>query len=87
MWLDKDSETLRQEIVAFNEGLVRWYDNKYDRTIAKMLYVQMLEPFIKNLEQRIDTLVFVRDGILRNVSMSALYDGEQYLIGRCIPAG
>ena len=81
VWLDKDSETLRQEIVAFNEGLVRWYDNKYDRTIAKMLYVQMLEPFIKNLEQRkIDTLVFVRDGILRNVSMSALYDGEQYLI-------
>ena len=81
VWIDKDRETLRKEIVAFNEGIVRWYDNKYDRTIAKMLYTQMVEPFIKDLEQRkIDTLVFVRDGILRNVPMSALYDGERYLI-------
>ena len=81
VWIDKDRETLRKEIVAFNEGIVRWYDNKYDRAIAKTLYAQMVKPFIKDLEQRqIDTLVFVQDGILRNVPMSALYDGSQYLI-------
>ena len=81
VWLDRDRETLRQEIVAFNEGIVRWYDNQYDPAIARRLYNQTIEPFVKDLEQRkIDTLIFVQDGILRNLPMSALYDGKQYLI-------
>ena len=81
VWIDKDRASLRQEIITFNEGLVRWYDNKYDPTVAKTLYSQMVQPFVANLEQRnVDTLVFVQDGILRNVPMSALYDGNQYLI-------
>ena len=81
VWIEQDRETLRQEIVAFNEGIVRWYDNKYDLAIAKNLYARMVAPFVDSLEQRkIDTLVFVQDGILRNVPMSALHDGEQYLI-------
>ncbi|MEM8830222.1 MAG: CHAT domain-containing protein [Cyanobacteria bacterium P01_G01_bin.19] len=81
VWLDRDRETLRTEIVAFNEGLVRWYDNQYNPKIAKTLYDLMLAPFASDLERRkIDTLVFVQDGILRNVPMSALYDGKQYLI-------
>ena len=81
VWIDKDRETLRQEIIAFNEGIVRWYDSEYDPTIAKTLYDWMIAPFAESLQQRkIDTLVFVQDGILRNVAMSALYDGSKYLI-------
>ena len=80
-WIDRDLPTLREEIIAFNEGVVRWYDNDYDRSIAKTLYDQMIQPFAANLQRsKIDTLVFVQDGILRNLPMSALYDGKQYLI-------
>ena len=81
VWIDKDRETLRQEIIAFNEGIVRWYDSEYDPTVAKTLYDWTIAPFAESLQQRkIDTLVFVQDGILRNLAMSALYDGSQYLI-------
>lgn len=81
VWLDQNRSTLKQEIIAFNEGVVRWYDNNYDRTMAKTLYEQMVQPFVDNLQRRnIKTLVFVQDGILRNLAMSALSDGEQYLI-------
>ena len=81
VWLDLDSEKIAKEIIALNEGLVRWYDSKYDPAIAKTLYQQTIKPFAQNLQQRkIQTLVFVQDGILRSVPMSALYDGKQYLI-------
>lgn len=81
VWVELDSETIRQEAIALNEGLVRWYDNKYDPATATTLYQQIVSPFAQNLQQRkIQTLVFVQDGILRSVPMSALYDGQQYLI-------
>jgi CHAT domain-containing protein len=60
---------------------VRWYDSNYDKTTSTTLYNQIIKPFASSLKQRqIKTLVFVQDGILRNLSMSALYDGKQYLI-------
>ena len=31
-------------------------------------------------DAQIETLVFVLDGVLRNIPMAALYDGQQYLI-------
>lgn len=81
IWIAQDRETLREEIVTLNESIVRWYDNKYDPSRGKSLYEWIVAPFIEDLEQRqIDTLVYVQDGILRNVPMSALYDGQQYLI-------
>jgi CHAT domain-containing protein len=81
VWLNQERETLRKTIISFNEGLVRWYDNDYDQTLATTLYDQMIRPFVTTLKQKqIQTLVFIQDGILRNVPMSALYDGKQYLI-------
>ncbi|MBD2068940.1 CHAT domain-containing protein [Leptolyngbya sp. FACHB-671] len=48
---------------------------------AKTLYDWIIKPLEPELEQTsADTLVFVLDGALRNVPMSVLYDGEQYLI-------
>jgi CHAT domain-containing protein len=81
VWINKDQAAFRKEIIAFNESLLRWYDSEYDKTISTTLYNQIIRPFANNLKQRnIKTLVFVQDGILRNLSMSALYDGKQYLI-------
>lgn len=45
------------------------------------LYDWIVAPAIADLERNdIDTLVFVLDGILRNIPMAILNDGQQYLI-------
>jgi CHAT domain-containing protein len=41
--------------------------------------VARLEPALENSD-RVETLVFVLDGTLRNIPMAVLYDGEEYLI-------
>jgi CHAT domain-containing protein len=48
---------------------------------SKQIYDQIIAPMSADL-QRINpqTLVFVLDGALRNMPMSALYDGKQYLV-------
>ena len=48
---------------------------------AKQLYdwlIKPLEPLLAN--SKIDTLVFIPDGALRNIPMAALHDGQKYLI-------
>lgn len=48
---------------------------------AKQLYdwlIKPLEPLLLN--PKVDTLVFIPDGALRNIPMAALYDGRKYLI-------
>ncbi len=48
---------------------------------GKVLYQWLVKPFLNQLEQaKVKTLVFVPDGIFRNVPMGALYDGQNYLI-------
>ena len=51
--------------------------------LAQDMYRWLIAPFEAELEQRdVRTLVFVLDGVLRNIPMAALYDGDQYLIER-----
>jgi CHAT domain-containing protein len=48
---------------------------------AHKLYDLLIAPVIKDLaDNHIKTLVFVPDGVLRNIPLSALYDGQQFLI-------
>lgn len=48
---------------------------------AQKLYAWIIKPFEAELAaQQIDTLVFVPDGPLRTIPMSALHDGNRYLI-------
>ncbi len=48
---------------------------------SQQLYQWLMAPMEDDLQQAgVDTLVFVLDGSLRNVSMAALYDGDQYLV-------
>ncbi|MEM6252868.1 MAG: CHAT domain-containing protein [Cyanobacteria bacterium P01_D01_bin.156] len=50
-------------------------------TPAKDIYDHLIRPITADLEATdTEVLVFVLDGTLRNVPMSVLYDGEQYLI-------
>ncbi len=48
---------------------------------AQQLYDYLIGPVIEDLQQsQIETLVFVPDGVLRNIPLGILYDGEHYLI-------
>ena len=49
---------------------------------ASQLYEWLIAPLSPILERnpQIETLVFVPDGLLRNIPIGVLYDGEQYLI-------
>ena len=45
------------------------------------LYIWLLQPAEKYLEKsKVNSLIFVLDGYLRNIPPAALYDGKQYLI-------
>ena len=49
--------------------------------ISQEVYNWLIEPIEKDLQKnQIKNLVFVLDGLLRNIPMAALYDGEHYLI-------
>ena len=71
---------LEETIEEFRQGVViRSRRNFYPP--AKQLYDLLIRPALKDLTQNeIETLVFVPDGSLRNVPLSALYDGHEYLI-------
>lgn len=48
---------------------------------AQQIYNWLIAPIAPNLEQEgVQTLVFVLDGFLRNLPMSVLHDGRQYLL-------
>jgi CHAT domain-containing protein/tetratricopeptide (TPR) repeat protein len=48
---------------------------------AKQLYDWLIRPMQDQLEaNQVNTLVFVLDGVLRNIPMSVLHDGQQYLV-------
>lgn len=48
--------------------------------LSQEVYSWLVAPFESEFKGKINTLVFVLDGSFRNVPMSVLYDGKQYLI-------
>lgn len=68
----------------FRRSLILPYTASSDfQPLAQQLYEWIVQPVTAALtEGQIETLVFVQDGILQNIPMAALYDGQQYLIER-----
>lgn len=74
------SAELEKVVDDFRRRLERRATNGYV-TGAQKLYDWIIRPIQPTLQQRgINTLVFVPDGSLRTIPMSALYDGEEFLI-------
>jgi CHAT domain-containing protein len=74
------SATLTQEVRAFRKTVEKRTTLEY-LPHAQQLYAWLIRPLEPDLASfRIDTLVFVPDGPLRTVPMSALHDGRQFLI-------
>ncbi len=50
-------------------------------SLSQQMYALLLEPIKSELSSlQPDTLIFVNDGLLRNVPMAALHDGQNFLI-------
>lgn len=51
------------------------------RSLSQQVYRWLIQPVETDLQRsKVDTLVFVQDGLLRNIPMAALFDGHQYLV-------
>ncbi|KAM3092507.1 CHAT domain-containing protein [Phormidesmis sp. 146-35] len=50
------------------------------KRLSQEVYSWLVAPFEQEFKGKVTTLVFVLDGAFRNVPMSVLYNGEQYLI-------
>jgi CHAT domain-containing protein len=76
------AEKLNNEINRFRARLEKRTTHQYKRH-AKNIYSWLIKPLEKDLKaQQIDTLVFIPDGTLRTIPLSALYDGKDFLISR-----
>ena len=57
------------------------FPNKQRLLLSQQVYDWLIRPAEASLaESGVKTLVFVLDGLLRNLPMAALYDGQQYLV-------
>ncbi len=76
-------EALTAEVRDFRNEIER-YDGQDDYlNHGRRLYQWLVEPMVPDLEKDgVNTLVFVPDGPLRTIPMSALYDGQHFLIER-----
>jgi CHAT domain-containing protein len=69
--------TLEQLLQSLNPV----YSNKERLRLSQTVYNWLIQPVEQKLSASdVKTLVFVLDGVLRNLPMAALYDGKQYLV-------
>lgn len=69
--------TLEQLLQSLNPA----FSNQLRLRFSQQVYDWLIRPAESELNNNnIKTLVFVPEGLLRNIPMSALYDGQQYLV-------
>jgi CHAT domain-containing protein len=73
--------TVSQTVNNFFASLNPVYSRREHLRLAGQLYDWIIRPFAADLQAMdIQTLTFVLDGVLRNVPMAALHDGDRYLL-------
>ncbi|NET10435.1 MAG: CHAT domain-containing protein, partial [Symploca sp. SIO2B6] len=78
--VDINESDLDDLMDQYYQGVYNFISIRY-RSLAQKAYDVLMRPIEEDLASRdIDTLVFVLDGVLRNVPMAALNDGEQFLV-------
>ena len=76
-----DRADAEQTIEKLFQSLNPVFSNKRRLKYSQQVYKWLIEPAEAELAtNKIETLVFVLDGSLRNLPMAALYDGEKYLV-------
>ncbi|OCQ98950.1 hypothetical protein BCD64_23205 [Nostoc sp. MBR 210] len=73
-----DVETI---VTNLRKALVNPTATNAVKTQSQIIYNWLVKPVDSELSaKKVDTLVFVLDGVLRNIPMASLYDGEKFLI-------
>ena len=76
------SQEVRNTVLDFRRKVTQPVGQRIQAP-AKKLYEWLIYPAEAQLkEQGINHLVFVLDGVLRNVAITALYDGDRYVVDR-----
>ncbi|MEM8830401.1 MAG: CHAT domain-containing protein [Cyanobacteria bacterium P01_G01_bin.19] len=71
---------LENTVTRLREALVQTSSQRY-LPLANQVYDWLIRPALEDLNgQDIQTLVFISDGVLRNIPMAVLYDGQQFLL-------
>lgn len=79
-WIPANSQTVVATVNDLRVKLEQRSDlaNTYQKPVQQ-IYDWLIQPFAEDLAG-IETLVFIQDGILRSIPMTALYDGKQFLL-------
>ena len=81
-WIPAQSQTVTATVNDLRLKLENRSDlaNTYQEP-SQQIYDWLIRPFAQDLQAaHIETLVFIQDGILRSIPMTALYDGKQFLV-------
>ncbi|MFM2304292.1 MAG: hypothetical protein RLZZ135_1702, partial [Cyanobacteriota bacterium] len=76
----KNKRAVERELQQLQSWLLEPDRTKDAQRLSQEVYSWLVAPFESEFNGKINTLVFVLDGAFRNVPMSVLYDGKQYLI-------
>jgi CHAT domain-containing protein/Arc/MetJ-type ribon-helix-helix transcriptional regulator len=75
------SQEVEQAITKMRKTIVEPDATKKFQEASQQLYDWLIKPVEGDLKNsRVNTLVFIPDGSLRNIPISALYDGKEYLV-------
>jgi len=75
--LEISAKKLVKSLRPQSDGRLR----KFEKQEAQKIYGWLIKPILSVLQKnKIDTIVFVPDGVLRLFPISSLYDGKKYLI-------
>ena len=79
--INKSHQEVEQTLSQLLASLNPVSDFRDRNRLSKQVYDWLIRPLESQAKlEQTKTLVFVLDGTLRNIPMSALYDGQQYLI-------
>lgn len=72
--------TVATTVKSLQDGLRNRISLEFQKP-SKQLYEWIIQPIEAELkQQKVETIVFVLDGVIRNIPMAALSDGKQFLI-------
>lgn len=74
---------IENKIVQLREYIVEHPDKRDEvKVLSQEVYSWLIRPEIESdfAKSKVNTIVFILDGALRNIPMGALYDGQKYLI-------
>jgi len=76
-----DQKNVENTLLELQKSLNPAFSSKQRLTLSEQVYDWLIRPAELQLaENSVNTLVFVLDGMLRNLPMAALYDGQKYLV-------